>query len=123
MGRSLFTSLALCLSFSLAPALSAVHAESGMRCGSRLVGEGDSTYLVRQRCGEPVEARSHTELRRIATGVRHPESGRFVTVEHTVEVPVDTWLYDFGSHKVLRRVTFEHGRLVNVETEGYGSPR
>lgn len=123
MGRSLLTCLALALSFSMAPALGPAHAHSGMRCGTKLVGEGDSTYRVRQLCGDPVEARSHTEHRRVAVGRQQRADGSFEIVERTVEVPIDTWLYDFGAHKFMRRLTFEHGRLVGVETEGYGSPR
>jgi hypothetical protein len=122
MERSSFTCLAVCLAFCIAPSLSPVRAESGMRCGTKLVGEGDSTYVVRQKCGDPVEARSRIELRSVSSTQQLP-GGRFVQVARTVEVPVDEWLYDFGAHRFLRRVTFEHGRLVNVETEGYGSPK
>jgi hypothetical protein len=123
MGRSLLACLALCVSSVLAPSLAPVHAESGMRCGSKLVGQGDSTYRVRQLCGDPVEARTHTETRRVAAGRRQRADGSFEYIERTVEVPIDTWLYDFGSHKFMRRVTFEHGLLVHVETGSYGSPR
>jgi hypothetical protein len=122
MDRSTFTCLALSLAIGIAASLSPVQAESGMRCGTKLVGEGDSTYVVRQKCGDPVEARSRIELRSVSSAQQLP-GGRWVQVSRTVEVPIDEWLYDFGANRFLRRVVFEHGRLVNVETEGYGSPK
>jgi hypothetical protein len=37
-----------------------------------------------------------------------------------IEVPVETWLYNLGPYKLLRRVRFEDGRVVQIETLGYG---
>jgi len=122
MERSSFMVLAVCLASCFAALLSPARAETGMRCGQKLVGAGDSTYTVRQKCGEPVEARSRIELRSVSS-TQQLGNGRWVQVARTVEVPIDEWLYDFGAQRFLRRVTFEHGRLVNVETEGYGTPR
>lgn len=37
-----------------------------------------------------------------------------------IEVPVESWLYNFGPTKLMRRVIFESGRVVAIETLGYG---
>lgn len=102
---------------------SGAAAHAGMRCGNKLVGEGDSPYRVRQLCGAPVDARQHTELRTVAVRTVHPATGRVVLAERTVEVLVEEWWYDFGPQKFVRRVRFEQGRLVRVDTESYGTAR
>jgi hypothetical protein len=122
MERSSFIGLAACLAFCIAPSLAPAHADTGMRCGQKLVGRGDSTYIVRQKCGEPVEVLSRVELRSVSDA-QQLYKGRWVQLQRTIEVPVDEWLYDFGSQRFMRRVTFENGRLVHVETEGYGMPK
>lgn len=122
MGRVAGVMVAGCL--ALLVGTGAASADDGMRCGSKLVGRGDSPYRVRALCGEPVEAQSRVEFRTIAQQVPHPTiPGRFVQASRTVEVQVEIWLYDFGPHKFVRRVTFEQGQLVRVETEHYGVAR
>lgn len=79
-----------------------------MRCGQRIVTEGDSTYDVRMRCGEPVMANRRTEYR----SQRIWLNGR--SFEQTVEVVVEEWTYDFGPHKFVQYLTFEQGKLITV---------
>jgi len=37
-----------------------------------------------------------------------------------LEVPVEVWLYNLGPQKLMRRVRFQDGRVVSIETLGYG---
>jgi uncharacterized protein YvpB len=37
-----------------------------------------------------------------------------------VEVRVEIWTYNFGPHKLMRRLRFDDGELVEIETLGYG---
>ena len=37
-----------------------------------------------------------------------------------VEVPVETWTYNLGPHKLMRRLRFEDGIVVDIDTLGYG---
>jgi hypothetical protein len=37
-----------------------------------------------------------------------------------VEIPVETWLYNLGSNQLMRRLRFEDGKVVEIETLGYG---
>lgn len=53
-----YLAIASVLAFA-APALA-----DSMRCGSRLVSEGDSRSAVRSRCGDPVEVLTKSILRR-----------------------------------------------------------
>jgi hypothetical protein len=99
----------------------------GMRCGSRLVSEGDLLYDVRSRCGDPDATSQRVEYRTVRTFVNGPcyqEQGQLRcgrVVERTIEVVIDEWVYDQGSHRFVRYLTFEQGRLANVRTGRYGS--
>jgi hypothetical protein len=37
-----------------------------------------------------------------------------------VEIPIESWVYNLGPHKLMRRVRFEDGVVVEIETLGYG---
>jgi hypothetical protein len=114
--------LAACCAFSA----SAAYAD-GMRCGSRLVSEGDHLYEVRERCGDPDAVSQRTEYRTVRvfdSGACYVEQGQMRCgrmVERTVEVVIDEWVYDRGEHKLVRYLTFEQGRLAHVRTGRYGS--
>ena len=74
------------------------HAISTMRCGSALISVGDSTAEVLIKCGEP--------FTRDQVGVRY--SG-------VTDKIVELWTYYFGSGQFLKMLTFEAGRLVEIE--------
>jgi hypothetical protein len=88
------------------------------RCGTQLLSEGDSRAEVAARCGEP------TDVIERRTVFRRPviwDYGRPMIVgEDFVEVPVEVWLYNLGPNKLMRRLTFEGGYVVEIETLGYG---
>lgn len=101
----------------VAAALAAPAHADGMRCGSRLIRDGDARTEVRAFCGEPVDVQTRTILRRPFYNV----SGRIVYFgDGLVEVPVETWTYNFGPNKLMRRVRFVDGVVEEVETLGYG---
>lgn len=92
------------------------------RCGNKLVKEGLSESEVITICGEPTSRRNR------GLAVRHVDvergRGAFRTKSSfplTVEVLITEFVYDLGPRKLMRRLTFEDGLLVNVETLGYGS--
>jgi hypothetical protein len=33
---------------------------------------------------------------------------------------VEDWIYDLGSTKLMERLTFSNGRVIRIETLGYG---
>lgn len=116
----------VCMGTMAAMTASAVASADSLRCGNRLASSGDSLYQVRAVCGEPDAADRRVEVRTIRQKVRGPcfqREGRLVcehVEERSVEVVIDEWTYDFGSQKFVRFLTFEDGKLVRVNTGGYG---
>jgi Protein of unknown function (DUF2845) len=111
--RALASALATALLF----AWSGPAAADAMRCGSKLVGSGDTRTKVRQMCGEPTDVQTRTILRRPFLDVR----GRFVPfADGLIEVPVEIWTYNFGPYKLMRRVRFVDGLVEDIDTLGYG---
>jgi len=109
--RRLFALLLLC-----APAIPAAQADS-MRCGQRLVVDGTTRGQVITWCGEPTEVQQRTALRPPIVWYY----GRPVNVGGSyIEVLVETWTYNLGPNKLMRRVILEDGLVVEVETLGYG---
>jgi hypothetical protein len=101
----------------VAGALAAPAHADGMRCGSRLIRDGDARAEVRAFCGEPADVQTRSILRRPTYTV----GGRiFYSGDGLIEIPVETWTYNFGPNKLMRRVKFIDGVVDDVETLGYG---
>jgi hypothetical protein len=104
-------SLAACLIFS------GMALADSFRCGSKLLTDGDSTAKVEALCGPP----ETIERREILGRPIHWFRGRPFYVSHDfVVIPVEYWTYNFGPSKLMRRLRFEDGLLVDVETLGHG---
>lgn len=88
------------------------------RCGTRLVSEGDTREAVAAKCGEP------TEVVTMRSVFRRPvfwSRGRpYYLGEDTIEIPVESWIYNLGPNKLMQRVRFEAGVVAEIETLGYG---
>jgi uncharacterized protein DUF2845 len=107
---------ALVLAMALAGAGSAARADT-FRCGTSLAKDGDTIGHVLQKCGQPTEVQ-HKSIWRPAIVWRN---GRpFRVGDGDVEVAVEIWTYNLGPNKLMRRLRFEDGTLVEVETLGYG---
>jgi hypothetical protein len=90
-----------------------------MRCGSRLVSDGDPIEKVLYLCGEPA-SRSRTWIVRQPRFEVHGNEFIFPGEE---DVPVDLLTYDFGPSKLMRRLRFVAGELQSIETLGHGTNR
>jgi hypothetical protein len=88
------------------------------RCGTKLVAKGDTRSSVAAKCGEPTDVVTMRSL------LRRPTiwaNGRpYYLGQDFIEVPVESWLYNLGPHKLMRRVIFEDGVVSEIETLGYG---
>jgi hypothetical protein len=121
------TYAARCLALLSALFSPSIAVADGMRCGSRIVSEGDTLYDVRSVCGDPVETSRRVEYRTIRQhipGPCVPQYGQMrcgYVEERTIEVVIDEWTYDLGSNKFIRYLTFEQGRLRDVQTGRYGN--
>lgn len=111
-------------SMVLAPRL-ARAGSSGFRCPTtgRLISLGQTTFEVRNRCGEPDDRQASVEQRTVREKVRRWVDGVAgeVVVERTIEVPVEEWTYDFGRHRFIEFLRFESGRLISTGEGGRGS--
>ena len=90
-----------------------------LRCGSKLISEGDSVEKVLQYCGEPVE-RKRTWITRQP---RFEYGGHEIPFEGSEDVPVDLWTYDFGANKLMRRIRLVAGKVDSIETLEHGTAR
>ena len=106
--------------------LLAAETAHAFRCGTKIVRDGMHEQQVIAICGEP------TTTRQIGYAVRaydyriyrphgskdfyrHPAFGTLAT-----DVIVTEWVYNFGPRKLMRRLVFEGGVLVTIDTIGYG---
>ncbi|PIQ36831.1 MAG: hypothetical protein COW59_10395 [Lysobacterales bacterium CG17_big_fil_post_rev_8_21_14_2_50_64_11] len=85
-----------------------------MRCSGRIVDTGDYAVQVRERCGEPYWV---TEFSTILV------YGAYGPVEQRAVQEVQDWYYNFGSSRLVQRLTFVDGRLHQIDALGYGRAR
>jgi hypothetical protein len=102
------TLLAVVLLGAASPALGA----GSWRCGSRLVGAGQSVEDVYDLCGEPTNRAASTEFVTI-----HLRCG--IDVTHAVQV--ENWIYNLGPKQFVRYLTFRDGTLVGIDEGSYGN--
>jgi|SRR5262245_8685096 len=98
-------------------ALSGPAGADSMRCGSKLLTDGDPLDKVEALCGPPASI----ERREILVPAYGYHGAR---ANFSYEVSVEIWTYNFGPHKLMYRLRFEDGLLVDVGTlsHGYYSP-
>jgi hypothetical protein len=97
-------------------ACSAARADS-LRCGTKLVTEGNARLDVLAKCGEATEVQHRSVWRQPIVWIH----GRPMRVgSDLVEIPVEIWTYNLGPNKFMRRVIFEDGLVVKIETLDYG---
>ena len=79
--------------------------------------DGDSSDKVEALCGPP----TNVERREILRGRSAINRGRpYYTSFEAMPIPIEFWTYNLGSHKLMRRLQFEDGLLVEVETLNHG---
>jgi len=107
----------LACAFAFAVVVAPAARADAMRCGSKLIRDGDTQSAVRSLCGEPTDVQQRTIL-------RHPyfefHGNTYHYGDGYVEVPVEVWTYNFGPYKLMRRVRFVDGLVEEIETLGYG---
>lgn len=92
-------------------------AADSLRCGSRLVTDGDTTAKVEALCGRP-ESIERSEIWR--RPVYWHRGWPHYLGPDPVAVAVEYWIYNLGPHRLMRRLRFEDGLLVEIETLGHG---
>lgn len=97
------------------------------RCGNKIVIENMHEQQVLNVCGEPTSVRhlGYT-VRQISLPRRHSLisggiASRYAGIDYYAqEVIVTEYIYNFGPRKFMRRLVFEGGVLVTIESIGYG---
>ncbi len=96
-----------------------------MRCGVRLITEGDPKTKVLNECGEPdhvevwEEERIYKYLYKPSDGHRYRDDylePRYVK-EHII---VEEWIYNHGRYRFMDHIRFENGRVRRIESGDYG---
>jgi|WetSurMetagenome_2_1015567.scaffolds.fasta_scaffold594949_1 hypothetical protein len=100
----------------------AVPSDDTMRCGTRLVGQGDGKDKVRTLCGEPT---SITQAGYVGGPGYYPNYNSGVyrysyPLPNWTAVPVEVWTYNLGPNKLLRTLRFVGDELDEIRTNGYG---
>lgn len=93
------TSHAIAIALAATLLLAAESPAAAMRCGNALVQEGDYKVQVLLTCGEPLFAERAYEC--LPGGL-------------ACDI-VERWTYDPGPFRMLRIVTFRHGRVERIE--------
>ena len=116
---------AVILAVLIALALAPPPAEA-MRCGSRLVSEGDPREKVYADCGPPANVEAWDEEQYEYFG-RPPDPRQYREFERygsayrvRTVVRVEVWTYNYGPSRFVDYVRFENGRVRRIESGGYG---
>lgn len=105
--------------------LMAAGPAQAFRCGNRIVTKDMHEAQVRRACGAP------TTMRHIGRALRNinvPYESRhggwtnrhFPGYGFMQEVVITEYVYNFGPRRLMRRLVFEGGVLVSIESLGYG---
>ena len=76
--------------------------------------DGDSSDKVAALCGQPTSI----ERQEILRGYWLYRGS--IPIHTSYEVSVELWTYNLGPNKLMRRLRFEDGLLVDVETLSHG---
>jgi hypothetical protein len=107
-----------------------------MRCDRSLITRGDYQGEVLASCGEPVISTRKTiyrsgiprsRFRSLSPGHNFYSGYSGISKDEllihnrsVIEVPVETWTYNFGPRYFMREVIFTDGRVTRINTLGYG---
>lgn len=82
-----------------------------LRCGTHIVGQGESAANVRKECGAPFFVDRYA---------RSPGVDVTVPGAPGAVVTVESWYYNFGPQRLMVPLDFSGGTLAREQTLGYG---
>lgn len=81
-----------------------------MRCGNEIIMEGDVKEKILKYCGKPShKAKDKIVFYEYRFGHKHKRSKKVIK-----------WFYNFGPTEFYYVLTFEKGKVIAVNTDGYG---
>ncbi|MBF0493140.1 MAG: DUF2845 domain-containing protein [Deltaproteobacteria bacterium] len=95
----------------LFPLLLLSRTSFALRCGNQIVSEGDTSAQVLAKCGEP-QIRDDQQQQTV-----EKLGSEYI---HKISIPVEDWIYDFGSNRLVQVLRFENNRLSKISSGGYG---
>jgi hypothetical protein len=127
MGGAMRISKACGLFFLIWAAFAAAASPAAaMRCGSRIIAEGDLKEKVLAECGEPSNVERWEEERYYDYDApppsdRYREFDRYGNAYRVkVHVNVELWTYNYGASRFMDYVRIENGRVREIYSGGYG---
>ena len=100
---------------------------SALKCGVRLITEGDTKSKVLAECGEPQNIEMWEEERVFrydpwsAYKDNPHDDGDYQSPRYAREyVLVEEWTYNHGPHRFMDHVRFENGRVKDIISGDYG---
>jgi hypothetical protein len=97
-----------------------------MRCGSRLISEGDHREKLLNECGPPADVETWEEERYYNYDAPPPsyqyrEFERYGSAYRVkVIIRVELWTYNYGPSRFMDFVRIENGRVRQIYSGGYG---
>ncbi len=88
--------------------LIAVPPASALRCEGKIIDNGNTKAEVREFCGEPTCTREPGTVFVKKSGVYWPMAAD------------EEWVYNFGPGQFVRLIRFYHGKVVYIQSVGYG---
>lgn len=85
-----------------------------LRCGSKVISEGDSSSKVKHYCGEPSDVVSYRDYNPV-----YPYYYGYDDDGGSYDV-VEEWTYNFGPQQFMHTLTFRNGKLKKIESGDYG---
>lgn len=95
-------------------------ADADMRCGSRLISEGDSREKLFHECGPPTSIESWDEEEYDYLGPRRGPMGYGARPSIVEVVRVEVWTYNYGPNRFIDYVRIENGRIRSFDSGSYG---
>ncbi|MHB1869285.1 MAG: DUF2845 domain-containing protein [Steroidobacteraceae bacterium] len=103
-----------CAAFGLLCAAGPLARADTLRCGNRLIDTGESMAAVQALCGQPALVQRGAQFHASTVGPGAGNPGRSDTAG--AAVPVQTWTYNRGPHKLMVSVRFVNGTVVSIRT-------
>jgi hypothetical protein len=95
----------------------ALVAAQSIVCAGKIINEGTTQAEVAAKCGTPVQV----DRRSVYNGTAAALGGQPNVINGTAtEVQIEVWTYNFGPSRLMQRIRFEDGRVVRIESLGYG---
>lgn len=106
-------------------AVASAPAAAAFRCEGYVIDVGLKKVEVTKRCGAPMSQESRviwrtTKVRNPVPVGSKPRTTGAVEQETQVPVTIEEWIYNLGPNQFMQQLTFEDGRLIEIEDLDYG---